>query len=716
MFGGKPQARLIGNIDVGEGGVLEGWAALQDGDQILGSRRVQFLVGAQLVGETTARLPRSDIPRRGGRTDFGFRVNCSDSQAGPGEASTVSIVDVETGARLDTLFELVSNESLLLLDVGDTLIYLSHHSTVSGIQRVVIELYLAMTQELGVDVGLVAGHEEGLGVFRVPASEWDRLLKALHENPERVPTIASAIRSEAFSSDPVRVGPEAVLLVFGSPWVSENYIESILRCRVRGARVVSLVYDLIPSRLPAMFDLPTKKRFERVLAAYAAISDAVMAISRFTGEEFSSFCREQGLQQHQPTPIRLASSLHKSAGRTPSAHDGIDGTTKPYVMLVSTVEGRKGHSLALDVWERLIRDLGSEKTPRLVFVGRPGWNSQSTFERLSATNYLGGLVSLKSNVSDAQLATLYDRALFTIYPSTYEGWGLPVGESLGFGTPVIAAENTSIPEVGGDAVQYFPTGDAEALYQQTRAWIEDNELRAQWVERARNWREDTWLEVAERAWNVVESLVQSDGAPASRVRTHSRLAMRPREEVTFGYARTALEASDLMSLSWEIDVLNASPIMGYPHSTVQEVRGSLILRGSLYSPEQQGRWSRREAPLGLSFTVDPSRSWSLMLLVSSGSADTEAFLRVSGDCKSANYWAKAQRVISLELKPEPDGSVDIDIEVQRRGVLDDANRTLGAYLRSALLIATDDFVGHSHLLVALTRTGGFLEGLNSWAP
>ena len=71
------------------------------------------------------------------------------------------------------------------------------------------------------------------------------------------------------------------------------------------------------------------------------------------------------------------------------------------------------------------------------------------------TQAAGGSAQVIEKTTDAELAWLYAHSLFTIYPSLYEGWGLPVGESLWFNTPCLASSATSIPEVGRNLVKYI---------------------------------------------------------------------------------------------------------------------------------------------------------------------------------------------------------------------------------------------------------------------
>lgn len=126
-----------------------------------------------------------------------------------------------------------------------------------------------------------------------------------------------------------------------------------------------------------------------------------------------------------------------------------------------------------------------------------------------------GLESLPENalhvgrVSDAELRSLYEHALGFVYPSFYEGWGLPPGEAMLLGCPVISSNTTSLPEVCGDAALYCDPADDESLAKQLFRLVEDGPLRQELsaLGRARS-AEFTWRRTAERWWQAVEPAIR----------------------------------------------------------------------------------------------------------------------------------------------------------------------------------------------------------------
>ena len=117
--------------------------------------------------------------------------------------------------------------------------------------------------------------------------------------------------------------------------------------------------------------------------------------------------------------------------------------------------------------------LDKRRPPLLVCVGRRGWHTEAIFGRLDRNPGLTERVRLMEDVNDATLNTLYRQALFTIYPSRYEGWGLPVTEALSRGKVVITTSVSALPEAGGELALYVPSDDPVRLAEAVETLLDD---------------------------------------------------------------------------------------------------------------------------------------------------------------------------------------------------------------------------------------------------
>ena len=160
---------------------------------------------------------------------------------------------------------------------------------------------------------------------------------------------------------------------------------------------------------------------------------------------------------------------------------------------MSTIEARKNHLLLFRVWRRLLEEMRPDDVPVLVMAGRIGWMVGDLMQQLSNSYYLGVNIVFNQDPSDNVLRKLYAGCQFTLFPSFYEGWGLPVSESLKFGRPCIISNSSSLPEAGGSLARYIDPDDLHDAYQVVRHTIEDKEGLRAWQDRVvREFRPVSW--------------------------------------------------------------------------------------------------------------------------------------------------------------------------------------------------------------------------------
>ncbi|MBM3612033.1 MAG: glycosyltransferase family 4 protein, partial [Alphaproteobacteria bacterium] len=160
-------------------------------------------------------------------------------------------------------------------------------------------------------------------------------------------------------------------------------------------------------------------------------------------------------------------------------------------------------------WERLRADPAIE-LPRLVFAGRPGWRSVEFDALMRGTGNLGGHVEIVSAPSDRELDYLYRESLFCIQASLAEGWGLTVGEALSYGKTSVVARSTSLPEVGGEMVEYCDPLSVASIAAACRRLIADPDHRRALETRITRTRLRSWDDVARDLIAAVEGKEISD--------------------------------------------------------------------------------------------------------------------------------------------------------------------------------------------------------------
>ncbi len=326
----------------------------------------------------------------------------------------------------------------------------------------------------------------------------------------RTGTETSPKRTDAFERE---VRPGDTLLVLGSPWFRSDYsaVARWLRDK-RRMRFGVLVHDLVPIRRPEWSDIGTTLVFESWYADLLPFCDLVLSNSRHTADDVEAYAREEGIvlsRPVQPLPIGAGFGLARQE----------DGPAPPdlqppgsYALFVSTMEARKNHTLAVRVWKRLLDEVASGRrdpasVPDLVFAGRVGWLVADLVQQLDNTGWLGGRVRMIQDPTDDDLRALYRGCLFTLFPSFYEGWGLPVSESLSFGKPCLCSNATALPEAGGALCRYFDPESLESAYRAVAAVLDDPAGLAAWeAEVRRDYRPIPWSETARTLFEAVAAL------------------------------------------------------------------------------------------------------------------------------------------------------------------------------------------------------------------
>src|SRR5581483_8319652 len=198
----------------------------------------------------------------------------------------------------------------------------------------------------------------------------------------------------------------------------------------------------------------------------------------------SSYAARQNVAlRSPPVPVPVGTGFSFAHKRSHAAAPG--GLPEPgsYVLIVATIEARKNHILLFRIWRRLLEEMPPDSVPTLVCAGSVGWLVADLMAQLDNADYLGGKIMLVENPTDAELDALYRGCLFTVFPSLYEGWGLPVTESLAFGKPCVISNRTSLPEAGGELARYFDPENAEDAYTAIRAMIDNPADLREWQDR-----------------------------------------------------------------------------------------------------------------------------------------------------------------------------------------------------------------------------------------
>ena len=321
--------------------------------------------------------------------------------------------------------------------------------------------------------------------FRRQLARWSqvRVREALGRDAGR--------RPRATARGPFRSGD--ILVSVGASWAIAAHAEATAALRPRGVRVVRMIYDLIPTLRPQWVDETATRILTDWVQRVLADSDHVLTISEFSRREIDRYCAAAGLVAPPLSVVRLGDVLPAFSGDPPPPRTVPE---RPFFLCVSNLDIRKNHRLLYDTWS-VLAARSPDRCPDLVCVGLPNPYTGDLVRELTRDPSLRDRIHLRHGVDDAELAWYYRSCVATIYASRYEGWGLPVAESLGHGRLCLASSATSIPEISPDLPVYFDPYDPPGLVALVERALGDPEwVRDREAEIRRRFAPTPWTQTA----------------------------------------------------------------------------------------------------------------------------------------------------------------------------------------------------------------------------
>lgn len=419
-----------------------------------------------------------------------------------------------------------------VFDVTDLVAHFRHHRLPTGIQRVQIEVVTRAVRDPALDVRVccfIDGREE---LLDIPSPMFLTLAAAsVAGRDEGAPEwtgLLDRLFLHLLTADPFAFRHGDTLVNLGTSWWIYNYY-LLLRNAKRdfAIRYVPFIHDFIPIMAADHCVTGVIEDYVSWLVGVFDHADFYLVNSQSTARDLLRVAERLG-HRVDPALIEVVPLDADFRGLAESALPpgelsrwGLEG--EDYALLVSTIESRKNHILALEAWARLIEAHGVAAVPMLVCVGRSGWLNAAFFARLERDPLLRERVKVIQRVSDEELALLYRGCRFTVYPSHYEGWGLPVTESLCYGRVPVVADNSSLPEAGGEFALFFETdsvGDFVAALE--RVLFEPGCREALEQAIAERFAPRSWAAVAAQMVRAVAAGPRGDATPEAPVVTPGR--------------------------------------------------------------------------------------------------------------------------------------------------------------------------------------------------
>jgi glycosyltransferase involved in cell wall biosynthesis len=353
---------------------------------------------------------------------------------------------------------------------------------------------------VSVDCQAVVGQQTGFGTYL------SQLLVALKRVAPPEVVIREVYKVKGGLRTPTRILWDQVGLPFYAAVQRPEvlFIPAFSVPRLWPGKIVATCHDLIGMQFPQYFSHSAQLYWSRLQPQSMRHADQLLTISNATKRDIVRLLNypesKITVTPLAPKPIFTPARNIDAITRIRRAHN----FPRPYCLAVGTIEPRKNIAFLIEAFSTAKRD-----DQDLVIVGKRGWDWPVVEQRIRQL-HLQDRVKILEYVTEDDLVHIYAGATALLFPSRYEGFGLPVLEAMASGIPVIASTASSIPEVGGEAALYANPSDHEEWRQQISRIIGDPKLRADLSQRGiAHARGFTWINTAQRTLEVFNQALKS---------------------------------------------------------------------------------------------------------------------------------------------------------------------------------------------------------------
>lgn len=573
----------------------------------------------------------------------------------------------------------------VVFDLSDLMSWFDGARAPTGIQRVQMEVASAALRMArpGTDLRCAVFDPQAGAWRQIPREAFRRLCGLSQtgtDTSDPAWTTSLAEVRALLAAAPGMAFPQAAWLVnLGSSWWLAGYHQAVRAARGRsGLRYAAMVHDTGPVTLPEHSPPQTSAHFARWFSVLVQDADLLLTPSEAAQRDIETVAATtlpglrcapvRVLRPGLNPPLRLAAAV-----TTPTRITELAG--EPFVLFLGTIESRKDHLFVLNAWLALLRRHGAA-VPRLVLAGRAGFDAEPALDLLRRAPALQERAAWLGAVTDAEAAALLHGALFCVYHSRLEGWGLPVTEALAAGKAVVTPGHSGLLEAGqGLALHHAASSEPDFLAQIERLLFAPDALAQAEARIAAGFRHRGWTETATELLDLLAA-GPADPPPPPPAPPLGRVH-------TLGEIASARPTAAMAWAEWLRDGTN------------------------WHAPEPWGCWTRPgRALLRLPLPAQEAGPLRLHLALRGAAADREVTLRAGrGERIAIEVPAGSRPVAVLDLPPGTP-LAEIAIETAPRDAGGDAAPDIGIGVAAAMVCAPDDILARL----------GFLERLSFVFP
>lgn len=270
---------------------------------------------------------------------------------------------------------------------------------------------------------------------------------------------------------------------------------------VKGKNIIT-IYDMVCKRFPETMDDRNRKLLQRFLQKSSDRADAVVTISEFSKREIMDTLKVPE-EKIFVAPCGLDSNFYKPASDIDEKNNEKAallekwGLSK-YILYVGTLEPRKNTITLIKAFNELALD---DREVKLVLAGGVGWHSEETLKAIDESPFKSRIVRT-GYISNEEKRALYRNAAVFVFPSMYEGFGMPVTEAMACGTPCVVSNASSLPEISNGLAPLVDPFDAVGFKEEILKMLNkevDEEYSLKLIENARRYTWENAASVYEKA-------------------------------------------------------------------------------------------------------------------------------------------------------------------------------------------------------------------------
>lgn len=272
------------------------------------------------------------------------------------------------------------------------------------------------------------------------------------------------------------------------------------------SKSVSVIYDLSFEYYPQYAEPRNQKFLSDNVKKTASRSDAIVTISKNSKKEILDFYKVDSQDVSIVYPGIDQSSFYRWPQDQVAKIKAKYGVHGEYILYTGNIEPRKNLKSLLLAYEKL--DAATRKKYSLLLIGARGWLDDEIFDIIERLRIAGNHIQQPTQyVDDEDRAALYSGASLFVYPSLYEGFGIPPLEAMACGVPTISSNNSSLPEAVGDAARMIEATSVTQLVKEITTVLGDKKLQAELREKGYEQVDKfSWQAEAKKLLSVFESV------------------------------------------------------------------------------------------------------------------------------------------------------------------------------------------------------------------